>query len=94
MNRGVSMREKKSERVWESIYTFGDENKDRQIREMAEKMDISEKFAVLLYNRGYHNVEEAERFLRYEESDLHDPYLLADMDTAVARILKAVLKKM
>ena len=87
------MREKKSERVWESIYTFGDENKDRQIREMADEMGISEKFAVLLYNRGYHNVEEAERFLRYEESDLHDPYLLADMDKAVARILKAVLKK-
>ncbi len=86
------MREKKSEKVWESSYTFGDENKDRQIREMANEMGISEKFAILLYNRGYSNSAEAERFLRYEESDFHDPYLLADMDKAVARILRAVAK--
>ncbi len=84
------MREIKREKVWEERYRFGDEAQDRSIREMAQALKMSEVIAVLLYNRGYHTAEEAERFLRLEKADFHDPYLLADMDRAVERILTAV----
>ena len=60
---------------------------------MAKDMGVSDRFAVLLYNRGYHSAEEAKRFLRLEQEDFHDPYLLADMEKAVCRIFEAVERK-
>ncbi len=87
------MRTKKREKVWNQRYVFGDCEKDRAIREMAQKLGTSELFAVLLYNRGHCTAEEATRFLHFEEADFHDPYLLADMDKAVERIFAAVENK-
>lgn len=84
------MNQVKREKVWEERYIFGDEERDRQIAEMAQKMGVSRLFAVLLYNRGYRTEAEAQRFLRLEHSDFHDPYLLADMTAAVDRVLDAV----
>ncbi len=47
----------------------------------------------LLYHRGVKDEEEAERFFDVcYERDLHDPFLLAGMDKAVSRILKAMNK--
>ena len=87
------MREIKREKVWKEKYTFGNEERDAVIGSMANAMGVSPLFAVLLYNRGYHSAEEAERFLRLEQNDFHDPYLMADMDRAVERILRAVREK-
>ncbi len=87
------MREKKSQRIWDEKYTFGQAEQDAAVDAMAAEMGISRMFAVLLYNRGYHTTAEAERFLRYEESDFHDPYRMADMERAVERILTAVADK-
>ncbi len=48
----------------------------------------------LLFGRGITNVSDAEKFLypNYDK-DIHNPYLLKDMDKAVARILEAFEKK-
>lgn len=82
----------KREKVWCERYVFGDEARDNAIHQMARDLGRSELFSALLYNRGYHNAIDAERFLRFEETDLHDPYILADMDKAVERIKKALDK--
>ena len=87
------MKTKKREKVWEERYVVGDAARDAAIDKMASEMGVSRLFAVLLYNRGYRNAADAERFLRLEQSDFHDPYLLADMEKAVDRIFAAVENK-
>lgn len=46
--------------------------------------------ARLLRNRGYRDPATAERFLNPRLADLHDPFLLRDMDRAVARLRAAI----
>lgn len=46
--------------------------------------------AQLLFNRGLSSRREAQSFLTADESQIHDPFLLTDMDRAVSRIRRAV----
>ena len=43
----------------------------------------------LLFNRGITDPESAEKFLN-AQNEVHDPYLLKDMDKAVERICQAI----
>ncbi|MBE6533402.1 MAG: single-stranded-DNA-specific exonuclease RecJ [Ruminococcaceae bacterium] len=81
------------ERVWNEQYVFGDPKKDEIIDKMATALGKSRYFAVLLYNRGYRTAEDAMRFLHFEEENLHDPYLLCDMEKATERIFRAIDSK-
>ncbi|MDE6450167.1 MAG: single-stranded-DNA-specific exonuclease RecJ, partial [Muribaculaceae bacterium] len=47
----------------------------------------------LLVQRGITSVEEAERFFRPSLRDLHDPFLMPDMDKAVNRLNRAMGSK-
>ncbi len=48
----------------------------------------------LLYNRGLHDQKAIDEFFNPDyEADLHDPFLMTDMDKGVARILEALKKK-
>lgn len=87
------MREIKREKIWEQTFAFGDTERDAVIKNMSEELGVSPLFAVLLYNRGYTTADSARRFLRFEETDFHDPYLMKDMNTATDRILEAVENK-
>lgn len=50
----------------------------------------SEGIAELLIRRGVTTADEAERFFSPRIEDLHDPFLMADMDKAVNRLNKAM----
>ena len=84
------MKEIKRHKIWKLKYESGDRQIDAVIDEMAKGLGVSPLFAVLLYNRGYESAEAANRFLRFEETDFHDPYLMQDMEKAAERILSAV----
>ena len=58
--------------------------------ELAKKFAGSPAIAELLVQRGITTVEEAEHFFNPSLSDLHDPFLMRDMDKAVKRLNKAI----
>ena len=63
---------------------------DDKILDISSKLGCSYVLASLLVNRGYDTVESADKFLKKGQEILHDPFLLNDMDKAVARILSAI----
>ena len=67
------------------------ESVDKQIvKSLSESLGIDEILAVLLVQRGITNFEEAKNFFRPSLSQLHDPFLMKDMDKAVDRLQKAM----
>ncbi len=57
---------------------------------LASQLGIEIPVASLLAQRGIENFEEAKKFFRPSLDDLHDPFLMKDMDRAIARIEKAI----
>lgn len=64
---------------------------DRQVVEaLASNLGMSPVLANLLVQRGIDTVEKAQKFFSPSLKDLHDPFLMKDMERAVERIEKAV----
>lgn len=61
-----------------------------QIQTLAQALNVEESIASLLLQRGIETYEDARKFFRPSLDDLHDPYLMKDMDRAVSRIEKAI----
>jgi single-stranded-DNA-specific exonuclease len=61
-----------------------------QVRTLAQTLNVEESIAALLLHRDIKTYEEARLFFRPALEDLHDPYLMKDMDKAVSRIEKAI----
>ncbi|MGV3460318.1 MAG: single-stranded-DNA-specific exonuclease RecJ [Flavobacterium sp.] len=61
-----------------------------KVNHLAEALNIDAVTAGLLVQRGVETYEQAKEFFRPSLSDLHDPYLMKDMDKAVARIAQAI----
>lgn len=53
-------------------------------------LQVDETIATLLVQRGIETYEQAKTFFRPTLEDLHNPYLMKDMDKAVSRIEKAI----
>jgi single-stranded-DNA-specific exonuclease len=60
------------------------------ISHLKEALQVPQIIAKLLVQRGVSNFQEAKRFFRPSLAELHDPFLMKDMDVAVARINKAI----
>jgi len=60
------------------------------VAKLKEALQVDETVATLLLQRGIETYEEAKTFFRPSLKDLHDPFLMKDMDKAVSRIEKAL----
>lgn len=69
-------------------------NKEKEEAErLAEELDMSPILCNLLLKRGIRTVAEAKQFFRPKLSNLHDPFLMKEMRTAVDRLNKALGSK-
>ena len=61
-----------------------------QAEQLANTINVDETLAALLLQRGISSYEEAKNFFRPSLKNLHDPFLLKDMDHAVRRLSLAI----
>ncbi len=67
--------------------------KEAEIKKLSEELKVEGLVAQLLLQRDISTYEEAKKFFRPQLSELHDPFLMKDMDIAVSRIEKAIKKE-
>jgi len=56
---------------------------------LAAAININKYIAAILVQRGVHSFQEAKSFFRPSLEELHDPFLMKDMDRAVERLVQA-----
>ena len=66
------------------------EEENRISKELADKLAISPVICQLLVKRGITTEKEANKFFKPNLNDLHDPFLMPDMDKAVKRLNRAL----
>lgn len=71
-------------------WTIKPKPSEDKIKHLAQALNVEDFVATLLIQRGIDTFEDAKNFFRPSLEHLHDPYLMKDMDKAVARIEKAI----
>jgi len=71
-------------------WTIKPKPKQEDIDALASALKVDDLVAQLLLQRGISTYDEAKNFFRPQLEDLHDPFLMKDMDIAVNRIEEAV----
>ncbi len=70
-------------------WTLKPKPSEDKIKHLAEALNVEDFVATLLIQRGIETFEDAKNFFRPSLEHLHDPFLMKDMDKAVARIQQA-----
>ena len=60
------------------------------VRQLSSELGVDPVLAKLLVQRGVRTFHQARSFFRPNLEDLHDPFLMKDMDKAVERVRQAV----
>lgn len=74
-------------------WTLKKEPEKEKIDKLARELQVDSGIAKILCQRQIETFEEAKKFFRPNLKDIHDPFLLKDMDLAVSRIETAILNK-
>ncbi len=74
-------------------WVIKEQGNPQQVDMLSASLGISKVLANLLVQRGIGTHEEANKFFNPSLEDLHDPFLMKDMDKAVERVVKAVETK-
>lgn len=77
------------EKNWKYIQT----NDIETVQRLKEELNIDRTLAELLVQRGITSFQAAKLFFRPQLDDLHNPFLMKDMDKAVKRIVQAIENK-
>ncbi len=71
-------------------WTLKPQPDSQKVTQLAQALNVEEFVATLLVQRGIDTFEEARDFFRPKLEHLHSPFLMKDMDKAVARIELAI----
>src|SRR5690606_16575065 len=71
-------------------WTLSKQPSESEIIALQNALSVDFAVAKILVQRGIDTFEKARLFFRPTLEDLHNPYLMKDMDKAVARIEKAI----
>ncbi|EJL65012.1 single-stranded-DNA-specific exonuclease RecJ [Flavobacterium sp. CF136] len=71
-------------------WTIKSKPSEGKVKHLATALNVEDFVATLLIQRGIETFEAAKNFFRPSLEHLHDPYLMKDMDKAVARIESAI----
>ena len=85
------MEQRTKEKIW--VLRADPAAPECEILALCEELGLSAVCARLLYHRGLKTPEAVRRFLSCEDTDFHSPFLLKDVELAVARIRTAVENK-
>ncbi len=73
-------------------WTLKPKPEEKQVMAFANELKVDPLVAFLLLQRGIDSFEAAKSFFRPELTQLHDPFLMKDMDLAVERIERAIVE--
>lgn len=73
-------------------WTIKPKPSEEKVKLLAEALNVEEFVATLLVQRGIETFEQARQFFRPTLADLHNPFLMKDMEKAVERIELAIEK--
>ncbi|WP_310379519.1 single-stranded-DNA-specific exonuclease RecJ [Flavobacterium sp.] len=71
-------------------WTLKPKPSEEKIEQLATQLNVDKLIAQLLIQRGIETYEQAKHFFRPSLDNLHNPFLMKDMDRAVERIEKAI----
>ncbi|MBO7168521.1 MAG: single-stranded-DNA-specific exonuclease RecJ, partial [Rikenellaceae bacterium] len=74
----------------EKTWVLKQQGDSRTVNQLAQSLGIAPVLANLLVQRGIETEQEAQKFFNPQLADLHDPFLMKDMDKAIKRISAAV----
>jgi single-stranded-DNA-specific exonuclease len=74
-------------------WTLKPKPETNKVEALQKALQVDATIANLLLQRGIETYDEAKRFFRPSLKHLHDPFLMKDMDKAVARIEQAIANK-
>ena len=81
--KGILLSSNRTEKIWDICQDFSETFPGKEL-------GISPLLARILCNRGISDLDVARQFLSPALSDLPNPFLMQDMDRAVARIIQAI----
>ncbi len=71
-------------------WAFRQKANDKDVKRLADELNITEVLSDLLISRGVNTFDEARLFFRPDVRHLHDPFLMAGMEEAINRIEQAM----
>ena len=71
-------------------WTFKEPAEKSSVLALSDSLNISAVLAELLIQRGVTNFFEAKKYFRPDIDEIHDPYLMDDMEKAATRVIDAI----